>query len=152
MTKTRDTDVILSPSFPQRPFQLRKDESIFNAIMYLTKCHFCNLQGLVNVGDSVSVTLKKVLDKKILPALKPTFSDGKENLDESLDFMIQNAVEVCSSFSHFFTKVKKVYVSKRQVQSVESEDSLYREGYHIVTGHLTTKSSRHQQSRHQEVD
>ena len=120
--------------------------------MFLTKCHFCNLQGLVNVGDSVSVTLKKVLDKKILPALKPTFSDGKENLDESLDFMIQNAVEVCSSFSHFFTKLKKVYVIKRQVQSVESEDSLYREGYHTVTGHLTTKSSRHQQSRHQEVD
>ena len=121
--------------------------------MYLIKCHFCNLQGLVNVGDSVSVTLKKVLDKKILPAIKPTFSDGKENLDESLDFLIQNAVEVCSSFSHFFTKLKKVYVSKGQVQSVESEDSLYsREGYHTVAGHLTTKSSRHQQSRHQEVD
>ena len=113
MTKTRDTDVILSPSFPQRSFQLRKDESMFNAIMYpMHKCHFCNLQGLVNVGDSVSVTLKKVLDKKILPAQKPTFSDGKENLDESLNFMIQNAVEVCSSFSHFFTKLKKVYVSK----------------------------------------
>lgn len=54
--------------------------------------------GLVNVGDSVSVTLKKVLDKKILPALKPTFSDGKENLDESLDFMIQNAVEVYKGY------------------------------------------------------
>ena len=123
--------------------------------MFLTKCHFCNLQGLVNVGDSVSVTLKKVLDKKILPALKPTFSDGKENLDESLDFMIQNAVEVCSSFSHFFTKLKKVYVSKRQVQSVESEDSLYRAGYHTVTCHLTpnhlaTKNSTSRQpTRHQ---
>ena len=101
MTKTRDTDVILSPSFPRRPFQLRKDESMSNAIRYLTKCHFCNLQGLVNVGDSISVALKKVLDKKVLPALKPTFSDGKENLDESVNFMIQNAVEVCWSFSHF---------------------------------------------------
>ena len=101
MTKTRDTDVILSPSFPQRPFQLRKDESMSNAIRYLTKCLFCNLQGLVNVGDSISVALKNVLDKKVLPAIKPTFSDGKENLDESVNIMIQNAVEVCWSFSHF---------------------------------------------------
>lgn len=67
--------------------------------MCLTKCHFCNFQGLVNVGDSISVALKKMLDKKVLPALKPTFSDGKDNLDESVNFMIQNAVEVCSSFS-----------------------------------------------------
>ena len=141
MTKTRDTDVILSPSFPQRSFQLLKNESMSNAILYsMHKCHFCNLQGLVNVGDSISVTLKKVLDKKILPAVKPTFSDGKENLDESLNYMIQNAVEVCSSFCHFFTKLKKVYVGKQQGQSVKSE------------GSLTTKSCRHQRSRHQEVD
>ena len=101
-----------------------------NAIVYLTKCHFCNLQGLVNVGDSISVTLKKVLDKKVLPALKPTFSDGKENLDEGLNFMIQNAVEVCSSFSHFFTKLKKVYVSKQQVVRILSPPN------HVVTNEV----------------
>ena len=150
MTKTRDTDVIVPVSHKGLFSYVRM--KVFSMQSCISLCHFCNLQGLVNVGDSVSVTLKKVLDKKVLPALKPTFSDGKENLDESLDFMIQNAVEVCSSFSHFFTKLKKVYVSKGEVQSVESEDSLYREGYHTVAGHLTTKSSRHQQSRHQEVD
>ena len=76
------------------------------------------------------MTLKKVLDKKVLPALKPTFSDGKENLDEGLNFMIQNAVEVCSSFSHFFTKLKKVYVSKQQVVRILSPPN------HVVTNEV----------------
>ena len=105
MTKTRDTDVIVPVSHKGLFSYVRM--KVFSMQSCISLCHFCNLQGLVNVGDSVSVTLKKVLDKKVLPALKPTFSDGKENLDESLDFMIQNAVEVCSSFLTFLQNCKK---------------------------------------------
>lgn len=49
----------------------------------------------MEVGDSVSVTLRKIFGKNALPALKPTFTEEKKILDERVRAIIQNTEEVC---------------------------------------------------------
>ena len=49
----------------------------------------------MEVGESVPVTLRKIFGKSVLPALKSSFAEEKEILDERVRAIIQNTEEVC---------------------------------------------------------
>ena len=49
----------------------------------------------MDVGDSISATLRKSLSEKVISALKSTIVEEKENLEEDVQFIIEHAVEVC---------------------------------------------------------
>ena len=49
----------------------------------------------MEAGDSVSVTLRKIFGKSVLPALKSSFAKEKEILDGRVRAIIQNTEEVC---------------------------------------------------------
>lgn len=49
----------------------------------------------MEVGDSVSSTLKKVFNNKMFTALKPAVTEERENLDDRISAIVQNATEVC---------------------------------------------------------
>jgi len=52
----------------------------------------------VEVGDSVSGTLKKSFNEKVLPALKPAIAEERGSLEELVYTMIQNSVEVYKGY------------------------------------------------------
>lgn len=52
-------------------------------------------QALMEVGDSVTSTLQKLLIKKVLVALKPAVPDEMENVEERVLSIIQSTTEVC---------------------------------------------------------
>lgn len=49
----------------------------------------------MEVDDSVSSTLQKLLIKKVFAVLKPAILDKMENGDERVHTIIENAIEVC---------------------------------------------------------
>lgn len=53
------------------------------------------LQGLIELGNSVSKTLGLYFKKQIFPAVTPAFSEEKALTEEIILTMIQSSVEVC---------------------------------------------------------
>lgn len=49
----------------------------------------------MEVSDSVTSTLTKLLTNKVLAALKPAIAEEKEKLDERVHVIIQNSTVVC---------------------------------------------------------
>lgn len=49
----------------------------------------------MEVGESVSSSLRRILTKEVLVAVKPAIAEEIENLSERVDAIIQNATEVC---------------------------------------------------------
>ena len=49
----------------------------------------------MEVGDSVSGTLKKSFNEKVLPALKLAIAEERGSLEELVHTMILDSVEVC---------------------------------------------------------
>ena len=49
----------------------------------------------MDVGDSISATLRKSFSKRVISALKSTIVKEKENLEEDVHFIIDHATEVC---------------------------------------------------------
>ena len=48
----------------------------------------------MEVGESVSSSLRRILTKKVLVAVKPATAEEKGNLSQRVDAIIQNATEV----------------------------------------------------------
>lgn len=57
---------------------------------------FFFLQALMEVGDSVTSMLQKLLIKKVLVALKLAVPDEVENVEERVLSIIQSVTEVCT--------------------------------------------------------
>ena len=51
-------------------------------------------QGPMEVGESVSSSLRRILTKKVLVAVKPAIGDEIGNLGQRVDAIIENATEV----------------------------------------------------------
>ena len=49
----------------------------------------------MDVGDSISATLRKSFSKMVISALKSTIVEEKGNLEEDVRFIIDHATEVC---------------------------------------------------------
>lgn len=49
----------------------------------------------MEVGESVSSSLRRILTKEVFAAVKPAIADEIGNLGQRADAVIQNATEVC---------------------------------------------------------
>jgi len=49
----------------------------------------------MEVGESVSSSLRRILTKDVFAAVKPAIAEEKGNLGQRVDAIIQNATEVC---------------------------------------------------------
>ncbi|KAL9968654.1 hypothetical protein ACROYT_G020769 [Oculina patagonica] len=74
----------------------KEDKSVleFVAVKSIDSLEWAIPGGLIDVGDSVSSTLQKLLIKKLFAALKPAILDKMENADERVHTIIENAIEV----------------------------------------------------------